>query len=85
MDQVRTYQPPENFAKETDSRYAQYEAEFGATCWELDALNPQVLAQLVTGAVQELRDQDLWQAAVTRENEARAELQEYAAEYRDRE
>lgn len=47
MDQVREYDPPPNPAKETDSRFAGYIREYGDESWELDALEPQVLAQLV--------------------------------------
>ena len=41
LDQVREHNPPPNFAKETDSRFAAYVRSFGTReCWELDALPP---------------------------------------------
>lgn len=83
LDQVRRYNPPENFAKETDSRYAAYCAQYGPSCWELDALEPAVLADLVRDNVLELRDEGLWQQAVAREQEMRDELQQYADDYRN--
>jgi hypothetical protein len=85
MEQVQHYRPPENFAKDTDSRYGAYVAQFGPACWELDALEPRVLAELVTTAVTERRDEDLWEAAVAREAAMRNELAQYAADYRERE
>jgi hypothetical protein len=82
MDQVEEYNPPENPAKMTDSRCAQYIDLFGESSWELDALEPRVLAQLVTDAVEEVRDDDLWGKAVAREDEMRATLKKYAEDYR---
>jgi len=82
MDQIEQYNPPENFAKTTDSRYSQYTDQFGERSWELDALEPRVLAGLVTAAVEEVRDDDLYNAAVEREREMRATLKQYAADYR---
>jgi hypothetical protein len=62
MDQVEEYEPPPNPAKTTDSRYGAYIAEFGAESWELDALEPAVIAGLIRTAVTALIDQDLWDA-----------------------
>ena len=82
MDQVEEYNPPENPAKTTDSRYVGYIERFGESSWELDALEPRLLAQLVTDAVTEVRDEDLWNAAVAEENVMRATLKKYAEDYR---
>jgi hypothetical protein len=51
MDQVKQYGPPPNPAKIADSRADAYIAEFGNESWELDALEPSVLADLVRGAI----------------------------------
>lgn len=83
IDQVHRYRLPENTAKETDSRYAAYAAEFGPICWELDALEPNVLAELVRTAVARRRDEDLWEEAAAREAAMRNELAQYAADYRE--
>jgi hypothetical protein len=71
MDQVEQYQPPPNPAKLTDSRSTAYVQEFGDESWELDALEPAVLAQLVRDAVAEVLDEDLWAASVEVEEEHR--------------
>lgn len=47
MDQIAAQKPPPNPAKSTDSRFADYRKKFGAESWELDALQPQYLAELV--------------------------------------
>jgi hypothetical protein len=72
MDQVEEYEPPPNPAKTTDSRYGVYIAEFGDESWELDALEPAVIATLIRDAVTALIDQELWdekQAQVERNQE----------------
>lgn len=80
--QVELWRPPENPAKETDARFAAYVAEYGESSWELDAIEPRALADLVTNAVLQLRDDDLWEEAVKRETEMRDELLRFAADYR---
>lgn len=81
-DQIEELNPPPNPAKETDSRFESYLAEYGETSWELDAIEPRQLAELVTRAVIDLRDADLWDAAVEREEAMRAQLRSYATDYR---
>lgn len=76
MDQVEEYGPPPNPAKITDSRADGYIREFGEESWELDALEPNVLAGLVRDAVLELRDDAAWNEAVEIEREHRRLLGE---------
>ena len=59
MDQVKEHDPPPNPAKETDARFAEYAARFGTDCWELDALEPSVIASLIRGAIEEKVDEDM--------------------------
>jgi len=75
MDQVDEYDPPPNPAKETDSRFASYSAEFGDECWELDALEPAVLTQLIRDQVELLRNDNLYSVQVALEAEHREQLQ----------
>lgn len=81
MDQVRQYDPPPNPAKETDSRFAKYLDEYGDESWELDALEPTVLANLVRAEVATLVERELWDAQREREALARAELQAISDKY----
>lgn len=60
-DQIDRYAPPPNPAKLTDSRAAGYIAEHGSSSWELDALNPEILAGLITDEINEYRDADLYE------------------------
>lgn len=83
MEQIDQMNIPENPAKTTDSRSPAYIAEFGSSSWELDAMEPQQLAQVVTDTVENLRDEDLWNAAVEREEEMRDELNRFVADYKD--
>jgi hypothetical protein len=73
-DQVKKYNPPENPAKETDSRYIGYMSKYGDKSYELDALEPTVLAKLVTREVQSLIDDDAWEEATERQEQGRKEL-----------
>jgi len=80
MDQIEEYEPPPNPAKTTDARYDAYQAEHGDESWELDALEPAVLAQLVTDNVLLIRDQELWDGALLIEQTHRERLEEVANE-----
>lgn len=83
MDQVEEYQPPPNPAKESDSRIAGYREIHGDESWELDALEPRVLAQLVTDEVDTLIEREQWEEDVEREREARQELQMLSDNYEE--
>ena len=79
MPQVEQYNPPPNPAKITDSRAEKYIEAFGQESWELDALEPAVIAQLIRSAVLEVRDQDQWDEAVAKEDEHKAQLAKVSA------
>jgi hypothetical protein len=66
MDQIEERNPPPNPAKTTDSRFEEYRRQFGDESWELDALPPSYLAELVESKIDEYRDADAW---ATREEE----------------
>lgn len=73
-DQVEEYQPPPNPAKTTDSRFEEYRREHGEESWELDALEPSVIVDLVRQSVTEIMDTDNWNEAVHVERQQREEL-----------
>jgi hypothetical protein len=83
MAQVEEHNPPPNPAKATDARFNSYQAEHGNESWELDALEPALLAQLVQDAVAGMRDDVAWQEAVEREEEARRLLGEVSSRWDD--
>lgn len=62
MEQVEERQPPPNPAKTTDSRFKEYMEQYGAESWELDALPPEYLVELVEREIQDRIEQDQWEA-----------------------
>lgn len=56
MAQIEELRPPENPAKITDPRAGNYVSRFGDKSWELDAIEPRQLAQIVTDAVEAIMD-----------------------------
>lgn len=76
MDQVRTYNPPPNPAKLSDSRCYGYIKRFGAESWELDALNPETLENLILSAIDKYIDPEPFEAAQEREAAERDAIQE---------
>lgn len=86
MAQVEEYNPPPNPTKLTDSRAHGengYIAIHGHESWELDALPPDVLNDLVRTEVEKLRDDDQWQEDVDTENEYRATLRAISNNFTD--
>jgi hypothetical protein len=73
-DQVDEYNPPENPVKMTDSRSAAYVAEHGQHCWELDAIDPDVLIELITERVKAHRSESAWLSAKHDEREHKKAL-----------
>ncbi|WP_336932122.1 hypothetical protein [Acinetobacter bereziniae] len=59
-DQIEELRPPKNPAKDTDSRFESYRKKFGSSSWELDALSPQFLNDLVENKINEFIDFDEW-------------------------
>lgn len=57
-DQIERYSPPPNPAKVTDSRFREYELEHGDESWELDALEPSVIAALITEHIDQYKDDE---------------------------
>ena len=54
MAQIKKYNPPPNPAKLSDPRAVKYMAEHGDSSWEVDALPPEVLAEVIRGAIKPL-------------------------------
>jgi hypothetical protein len=84
MDQVETWNPPENPAKTTDSRFDKYLAEFGESSWELDAVEPRTLARLVIDDVKDHRDEKIWTRSIMRESEMKLVLEDFAENWDER-
>jgi hypothetical protein len=80
MDQIDEYNPPPNPAKLTDSRVEKYIREFGEMSWELDALEPNALDELVSRTIEQYIDQDEMDRAKMRQQEEKEQLA-YAEEF----
>ena len=66
-DQVLQYNPPPNPAKTTDARFQKYQRETGLReSWELDALDPAILAALIQAHIDDIRDADKWAASTAK-------------------
>lgn len=75
IEQVEEYQPPPNYAKTTDARFRRYQDETGLDeSWELDALDPEVMADLIQEEIDAFKDHDAFNAASFRQEKERAIL-----------
>jgi len=83
MDQINRYKPPPNPAKTTDSRYTEYEKKFGDQSWELDALNPTVIRELLDTEISSYIDHDAWQEAQDREKEEKGRIEKFLRGWKD--
>lgn len=75
MEQINQYNPPPNPAKLSDSRATKYIDRFGDESWELDALEPKVITNLITNEVTTYRDDEIYQEVCDREDKEKEELQ----------
>lgn len=74
-EQIDEHSPPPFPAKETSSRFASYVAEHGLDdAWELDALPPETLADLIRDAVTSLFDRTVYDASRAEVEGRRAEM-----------
>ncbi len=76
MEQIEEQQPPPNPAKTTDSRYEGYVAKYGNESWELDALEPQFISELIRDQILEERDEEKWAIAVDEQEKERGQIQD---------
>lgn len=67
--QIKKYKLPPNPTKLTDTRAAGYIAKYGKTCWEVDALSPDVLTGIVQANIESVIDMDLFQEMLDVEQE----------------
>lgn len=83
FEQVQTYNPPPNPTKLTDSRANGYMARFGDESWELDALEPTVIANLIRNEVAGIWDADAWTAEEAKEEKEKELLTTAAKRWGD--
>lgn len=78
MPQIEELDPPPNPAKLTDPRGTGYVEEFGAVSWEVDAISPERLHEILDENIQDLMDMDLFESMIAVEDEDKGILQEMA-------
>ena len=76
MDQIEQYNPPPNPAKIKDPRAAAYIEEHGSSSWEVDALPPEVLNELIRGAFNEIIDTEKMNEIIEAEESDKRRLRE---------
>lgn len=73
-NQIEQYNPPPNPIKFTDPRAGWYSSQFGETSWELDALTPQILTNLLEDEINDRIDIDIYNDVLESEKEDIREL-----------
>ncbi len=76
MEQIEQYDPPPNLAKKSDPRSKKYVSEYGNKSWELDALKPEVLNELVESNIKKYLDMEKYDDIVSQENSEKMRLVE---------
>lgn len=81
-DQVLALKPPENPAKESDARFYDYVSQYGYASWELDAIEPRALADLVTNAIKDkITDPQAWENTKKLQTAMTGQLLDIANQY----
>jgi hypothetical protein len=78
MEQIEAFNLPPNPAKEKDPRFKSYRQTYGETSWELDALPPRYINDLIEEAILRRLDMDAWHKAIDIEAVGRTTLSELA-------
>jgi len=74
MDQIEKFNPPPNPVKLIDTRCADYIKLYGNSSWELDALDPLVLGDIIFNHVHAITDHKLRRAKLTEQRMGRLRL-----------
>lgn len=83
MEQVEEYSLPPSPAKTTDSRSESYIEEFGDDSWELDALSPEKIVELIEDEIKCRVDMNTWEESLAREDDAKGTLVDIADRFDD--
>lgn len=71
MNQIEDLNPPPNPAKVTDSRFKAYQDEYGSLSWELDAISPERLVELIGQEIENVLDRPKWKEILDQERKHR--------------
>ena len=76
MEQIKELTPPPNPAKITDSRYQDYADKYGDESWELDALEPSYIVNIIRETIEAERNDDRWNESVAEQEMERKQIGE---------
>ena len=79
-DQIKELALNSNPAKVKDTRYAEYFEKFGTESWELDALEPSIILTLIKNAIDNIRDDKMWKASLSKQERDREILRDLRAQ-----
>ena len=80
IEQIQEYDPPPNPAKMSDPRSRDYIEKHGEESWELDALPPKVLNDLLVNSIEELLNKKLFDQVIAKENLDKNKLRRFGNE-----
>ena len=73
-EQIEKYNLPPDEAKSDDPRFNGYILDHGAISWELDALPPEILNQILANALESVIEMEKYVGVVAEENEEKANM-----------
>ncbi len=82
-EQIAEFSLPPNPAKLSDPRARGYIEEHGEESWEVDALPPATLNEILTNALEELIDRDLYEAVIEKEDVDKEAMKTFGKEHKD--
>lgn len=77
MEQIKKYKCPPNPTKLTDNRTPKYVKKFGRTCWEVDALPPEALTEILDTNIERFMDMDQYLKMLRQEGKDLAQLKRF--------
>lgn len=77
-EQIEQYNPPPNPAKITDPRAKKYIENHGNTSWEVDALRPEILQELIKTKIKGYLDEKKFNEIMEQEEEEIKQVEEFA-------
>lgn len=82
MAQINHYNPPPNPTKITDPRAGWYIQRFGETCWEVDALPPEVLTKVLEDSIVNRIDTSMVDFMMAKEDKDKQKLEKVKEEWK---
>jgi len=83
FNQVQEFNPPPNYAKLKDPRAKEYVNKFGEKSWEVDALNPKVMTELVNNAIKKYVDLNEMKKIIEQEETEKEKLKDFAEDLKE--